>query len=114
VAGTLTPSRAKPRTGLVLGGLVVAGLVLCVVAIGIGTASIKPTTVAEILTCRVTGLGEPAHWSLTQDDIVWNLRLPRVLLAILVGAALSVVGVVAQAVMRNPLADPYVLGISSG
>jgi iron complex transport system permease protein len=114
VAGTLTPRRAKPRTGLVLGGLVVAGLVLCVVAIGTGTAFIKPTTVAEILTYRVTGLGDPAHWSLTQDDIVWNLRLPRVLLAILVGAALSVVGVVAQAVMRNPLADPYVLGISSG
>jgi iron complex transport system permease protein len=114
VAGTLTPSRARPRTGVVLGGLVVAGLVLCVVAIGIGTAFIKPATVAEILTYRITGLGDPAHWSRTQDDIVWNLRLPRVLLAILVGAALSVVGVVAQAVMRNPLADPYVLGISSG
>lgn len=45
---------------------------------------------------------------------MWNLRFPRVLLAVLVGASLSVVGVVAQAVMRNPLADPYVLGISSG
>ncbi|MTD52635.1 iron chelate uptake ABC transporter family permease subunit [Amycolatopsis sp. RM579] len=102
------------RTGLVLGGLAITGLALCVVAVGIGSAFIPPATVAEILTYRVTGLGDPAHWTLTQDDIVWNLRLPRVLLAILVGAALSVVGVVAQAVMRNSLADPYVLGISSG
>lgn len=109
-----TTSRAWPRTGFVLGGLGIAGLVLCIVAIGIGSAFIPPTTVAEILTYRVTGLGDPAHWTRIQDDIVWNLRLPRVLLAILVGAALSVVGVVAQAVMRNPLADPYVLGISSG
>ncbi|MCT2582101.1 FecCD family ABC transporter permease [Actinophytocola gossypii] len=110
----MTGKSGSWRTGLVLGGLVVAGLALCVVAVGIGSAFIPPATVAEILGYRLTGLGDPTHWTLTQDDIVWNLRLPRVLLAILVGAALSVVGVVAQAVMRNPLADPYVLGISSG
>lgn len=47
-------------------------------------------------------------------DIVWLLRLPRLLLAAFVGAALSVSGVVMQAIVRNPLADPYILGISSG
>lgn len=109
------PGRERPpRTGLVLGGLCAAGLAFCVVAVGIGSALIPPLTVAEILVHRITGVGDPDHWTLIQDDIVWNLRLPRVLLAILVGASLSVVGVVAQAVMRNPLADPYVLGISSG
>ena len=102
------------RTGLVVGAMAVCGLVLCVVAVGIGSLFIQPATVAEILVYRVTGLGDPMHWTLIQDDIVWNLRVPRVLLAIVVGAALSVVGVIAQAVMRNPLADPYVLGISSG
>ncbi len=106
--------RLRPRTGFVLGDLVCAGLVLCVVAVGIGSAFIPPTTVGEILVYRLSALGDTSHWTLTPDDIVWNLRLPRVLLAILVGAALSVVGVVAQAMMRNPLADPYVLGISSG
>lgn len=103
-----------PRTGLLLGILTLAGLTLCITAVGIGAVFIPPATVAQILLHRATGLGDPTHWTLAQDDIVWNLRLPRVLLAVVVGAALSVVGVVAQAVMRNPLADPYVLGISPG
>ena len=49
-----------------------------------------------------------------QDQIIWAFRLPRVLLGALVGAGLAVVGAVLQAVVRNPLADPYLLGISSG
>lgn len=104
----------RARTSLTLAALLITGLTLCVVAAGVGSVGIPAGTVLEIVTYRITGLGEPAHWSLVQDDIVWHLRLPRILLAVLVGAALSVVGVVAQAVMRNPLADPYVLGISSG
>ncbi|GGM10572.1 FecCD family ABC transporter permease [Micromonospora yangpuensis] len=102
------------RSGLVLGALALTGVAFCVVAVGIGSATIPSTTVVEIVGYRLTGLGDPSRWTLIQDDIVWNLRLPRVALAILVGAALSVVGVVSQGVMRNPLADPYVLGISSG
>ena len=47
-------------------------------------------------------------------DIVWLLRLPRLVLAALVGMGLSVCGVIMQAVVKNPLADPYILGISSG
>lgn len=47
-------------------------------------------------------------------DVVWLIRLPRVLLALAVGAALSVCGVIMQAIVQNPLADPYVLGVSSG
>ncbi|MFC0623473.1 FecCD family ABC transporter permease [Kribbella deserti] len=55
-----------------------------------------------------------ATWTLAQDQIVWTFRLPRTLLAALVGAALAVAGTVLQAVIRNPLADPFVLGASSG
>ena len=51
---------------------------------------------------------------LWQSDIFWNLRLPRILLAVVSGAALSVSGAAYQSVFRNPLTDPYVLGISSG
>ncbi|MGN0292527.1 MAG: FecCD family ABC transporter permease [Lachnospiraceae bacterium] len=51
---------------------------------------------------------DPVH------DVVWLIRLPRVLLAVAVGMGLSVCGVIMQAVVKNPLADPYVLGISSG
>ena len=47
-------------------------------------------------------------------DIVWLLRLPRLVLAAFVGMGLSVCGVIMQAVVKNPLADPYILGISSG
>jgi iron complex transport system permease protein len=50
----------------------------------------------------------------TLHTIVWNIRLPRVFLAALVGAALSVAGLVFQALLRNPLAEPYILGVSSG
>ena len=53
-------------------------------------------------------------WSMQQYQIVWMIRLPRVLMAALVGAGLSIVGVVMQAMVRNPLADPYLLGISAG
>jgi len=60
-------------------------------------------------------LGLPTHAdSVIDDQIVWSLRFPRVLLALLAGAALSVAGAVLQTVIRNPLADPYVIGISSG
>lgn len=47
-------------------------------------------------------------------DIVWLLRIPRIILAAVIGAGLSVCGVVMQAIVKNPLADPYILGISSG
>ncbi|MGH8930933.1 MAG: FecCD family ABC transporter permease [Egibacteraceae bacterium] len=53
-------------------------------------------------------------WTEVEDSIVWTIRAPRILLAALVGAGLAVVGVVMQALVRNPLADPYLLGISSG
>jgi iron complex transport system permease protein len=53
-------------------------------------------------------------WTSAQESIVWNLRLPRVFLALIVGAMLSTSGVAFQGVLRNPLADPYILGVSSG
>ena len=48
------------------------------------------------------------------SDIVWFIRLPRILLATAVGMGLAVAGVVMQAIVKNPIADPYILGISSG
>ncbi len=53
-------------------------------------------------------------WTATQAQIVWQFRLPRALLAVIVGAALAISGTVLQAIVRNPLADPYIFGISSG
>ena len=59
----------------------------------------------------LTGYGEP---DATLANIVWRIRLPRVLLAALAGATLSLGGLVFQAILRNPLAEPYILGISGG
>lgn len=61
--------------------------------------------------CGATRLGWDELW---QSDIFWHLRLPRQLLALLVGASLAVCGATYQAVFRNPLTDPYLLGVSSG
>ena len=59
--------------------------------------------------CRSSGRGRPAA-----ETIVTELRLPRVLTAVVVGAGLAVAGVTFQGLLRNPLADPYVLGTASG
>ena len=59
-------------------------------------------------------LGQTSQISTDYGLILWNIRLPRILLAIIVGASLSVAGASFQALLRNPLADPYVLGVSSG
>ncbi len=59
-------------------------------------------------------LGQTSQISTDYGLIIWNIRGPRILLGIIVGASLSVAGTSFQALLRNPLADPYVLGVSSG
>ena len=96
---------------LVLGVL----LVLAVVAeVGLGSVRIAPGTVAKILLNSV-GVGHfPAIWESQLETIVLTLRLPRAAGAALVGAALAAAGVLFQGLLRNPLADPYVVGSSGG
>ena len=89
-------------------------LVLSVtLAVTIGPVYISPVTVWKIIFSHAFGLAQ-GDWTTGQDNIVWLIRLPRVLLAGVVGAGLAVVGVAMQATVRNPLADPYILGTSSG
>lgn len=107
-------SLARPvRTGIwVLG---VALLFVSVsVAVSIGAVSIPLGTVWGVILEKVApGLITP-NWPVGHASIVWDIRLPRALLAALVGAGLALVGAVLQSVTRNPLADPHLLGISSG
>ena len=67
----------------------------------------------ELLACLTDF---PASWQSNEplDDTILNLRMPRVVLAAAVGMGLAVCGVVMQAILANPLADPYILGVSSG
>lgn len=88
-------------------------LVSCVVALAFGPAAVPQASVWGIVG-RQLGLDVAVNWSAGQEHIVWLIRAPRVLLGALVGAGLALVGTALQAVTRNPLADPHLLGVSSG
>lgn len=108
----LAASRRRTTAWLIALGL---GLLASVVAgVGIGAVSVPAGTVAQVVTHHLLGWpGEPT-WSAALDSIVWQVRLPRVLLGALVGAGLAICGVALQAMVRNVLADPYLLGVNSG
>lgn len=97
-------------------------VVLCIVvfiaaihAITIGSVDIPITKVIDVIFAKFNPLNYPENYSKgVLKDVIWLIRMPRVVLACLVGMALAVVGVVMQAIVKNPLADPYILGISSG
>ncbi|MCI0384608.1 iron ABC transporter permease [Streptomyces sp. CNQ085] len=102
---------ALPRVMAFLGG--VAVLVASVAAsVRIGTAEVGYTDLVAVVGSRL-GLGVEPLPPLV-DSLVWDLRVPRVLMAALVGASLAVCGAVLQALTRNALAEPYLLGVSSG
>ena len=94
-------------------GLTALLILSLTIAVTIGPVSIAPLTVWQIAFAQTFDIGS-GDWSKAQEQIVWFIRLPRVLLAAIVGAGLAVVGVAMQATVRNPIADPYILGISSG
>ncbi|EXG80493.1 ABC-type Fe3+-siderophore transport system, permease component [Cryptosporangium arvum DSM 44712] len=107
------PPFASPRrfAGL-LGALTLALLVVVVLGVAIGAVRIAPGTVLDVIAHHlglpVTGLDPIA------DQIIWTTRLPRAVLAVVVGAGLAVSGAVIQAVVRNPLGDPYLIGVVPG
>jgi iron complex transport system permease protein len=98
------PSRGpiRRRRTYLLAGVVVL-LVLCVLSLAIGTRNIPP---GEVL-ATLFGHG-------SEDAIIWGTRFPRTLMGIVVGVALGLAGAVMQALTRNPLGDPGLLGISAG
>ncbi|MDF4250710.1 iron ABC transporter permease [Streptomyces sp. WMMB303] len=102
---------AVSRAGLLLLGAV-ALLVSLAVSVRVGAADIGYTELARVVGAR-TGF-DVTPLPRLRDSLIWDLRVPRVLMAALVGASLAACGAVLQAVTRNPLADPYLLGISSG
>ncbi|MEM7797809.1 MAG: iron ABC transporter permease [Chloroflexota bacterium] len=113
-----TKKRSEPlffsvSLGALLLVLAVALLVSVTLAISIGPVPIPPLSVWQITLYRM-GLIDQGSWSLAHENIVWLIRMPRTLMAIFVGGGLAVVGVTMQALVRNALADPYLLGISSG
>ncbi|HEY0186149.1 MAG TPA: iron ABC transporter permease [Cellulomonas sp.] len=115
-AAAARPATAPPRAarpGRTVWTAAVAVVVL-VGAIGVlvGQVDVPPARIARVLATHL--LGAPSTATGVQDQIVWDVRLPRVLAGVLVGGALAVTGVVIQAVVRNPLGDPYVIGVTPG
>jgi iron complex transport system permease protein len=91
--------------------LLLAGVLLLSVAVG--SVFIRPELMFELISRRMTG-AQLAMEARPFDTILFNLRLPRTLLIALVGAALSGSGAAYQGLFRNPLADPYLIGVASG
>jgi len=83
-----------------------------------GAAAIPGSTILEMVLSRVPLIGDwlgiTVHWPAAQEAVVLQIRLPRVVLAAMVGASLSVAGATYQGLFRNPLADPYLIGVASG
>lgn len=89
-------------------------LVSLTVAVSVGAVSIPFPAVWGVVLNNLFDAAVVADWSAGRAAIVWEIRFPRALLACLVGAGLAMVGASLQAVTRNPLADPHLLGISAG
>ncbi len=100
------------RTGL-LPVLILALAVAVALGAGIGPVVVPPDVMLAIL-LRKTGILLDVPVSMQQEAIFWTIRLPRVTLGVLAGAALAVSGALLQGVFRNPLADPGLIGVSSG
>lgn len=112
VTGIVPRTAMISREGMTLAALAAMLLLLAVVAVGIGAVGITPPQALRIIAdaCGITTGGFEAR----QANVLLTIRLPRVLLAILIGAGLGVSGGGMQAIFRNPLADPALVGVSAG
>ncbi|MEE9285538.1 MAG: iron ABC transporter permease [Dehalococcoidia bacterium] len=112
--GELSPAVLRrslwPRLALGLALL----LIVALVALSMGPASIPLDATVRIVLSRLPGLELADGLSATWRDIIWEVRVPRVLLAGLVGATLAMAGATYQGVFRNPLAEPYLIGVATG
>ena len=94
--------------------LIIIALIILILSSFIGAVEIPFETVVRIWIYKLFGIGDISDVRKATVAIVWELYAPRAVMGLLVGASLALVGVVMQAMVQNPLADPYILGISSG
>jgi len=98
---------------MVMIGITIVLFWMIIVSVGIGAVAISPSEVMAILLSKI-GIAAGESFTPVQESILMNIRLPRVFLAVLVGAALAISGAAMQGLFRNPLADPGLIGVSSG
>lgn len=107
----------KQKWGLIIAGSILALIFSIIVFSTIGSANIKTADTFKIVLSKIPLIGEKIDISdipKSHQTIILNIRIPRVLIGVIVGAALAGVGAVFQGMFKNPMADPYVIGISSG
>ncbi len=102
---------AMPALLIALGVLLVAAIL---VGVSVGAIRIPLATVWGVVVNHLAPGSVAVDWSPGWENIVWEVRFPRVILGAIVGAGLSLIGATLQSVTRNPLSDPHLLGISSG
>ena len=112
-SATAAPARRGRRRRWALCGLALLLAGTAIASVGVGAVTITPRQVLAILADRV-GIALPWGFEARQAMVLWGIRLPRVLLGIFVGAGLAVSGAAMQGLFRNPLADPGLIGVSSG
>lgn len=106
------PTLTRAALVLGIGGAVL--LAVLVVAVGLGSVGVSVGDTLGILAHRLLALPVSPTWSPAAETIIFEIRLPRVLTAMLVGGGLAMSGAVFQALLRNPLADPYIIGTAAG
>jgi iron complex transport system permease protein len=105
----------KFKYSLVFLLLLVVLVVVFVLAIGVISSNLDAVTAYQITANKIVGAEiYPRVWEPLHETIIWEVRLPRVLLSMVCGAGLAICGVLMQCVTKNPIADPYVLGLASG
>lgn len=102
------------RRMLVLGVMALVLVAVIVLATAFGSVKIPISTIGDILISKLPLVDIPHTWAGTLETIIIDIRLPRVILAGLVGAALAIAGATYQGLFRNPLADPYLIGVAQG
>jgi len=97
-----------------MAGLLVVSVLIVAFAASLGSADIPFLTICKILASKLPLVNIDQTWSINTEIIIVDTRLPRIILAGLVGASLAVAGATYQGLFRNPLADPYLIGVSQG
>ncbi len=95
-------------------GLLLTLILLIIVSVGFGSVNVPFIKTSQILLGKI-GLDVFSEQAAAYEAaIVWDIRLPRVLIGALIGCGLAVAGCIFQAILKNPLADPYTIGVSTG
>ncbi|WP_314535197.1 iron ABC transporter permease [uncultured Corynebacterium sp.] len=107
-------ARRKIAAPVIFVLLLAAAAVSFVISLTFGSVAYDAIDVWDVVAAHIGIIPGDDVFGSTIDSVVWSLRAPRGLLALIVGAGLALAGVVMQTLVRNPLADPYLLGVSSG